>query len=170
MLTAYQGLWCMHPLSPMDPAPRAQGKGKLHPVHIDSSITHPFLTFFVDGQSQLRQLKRTLTTQQQEPDLRWSFPTPKLSSSFETNTTPEFSQIYFTQASDKHGVFIPEFIVGLESSLDSGTNTIWASDTAWMIRNDGMMKYEKRRKRKLIIFILVIIWTDSFGPTTVPIY
>lgn len=65
-------LWGMHPLpppTPVDPAPRPQRKGKLHVVHIDSCIIHPFLTFSVDGQSQLGQLKGTLTTQQQKPDL-----------------------------------------------------------------------------------------------------
>ena len=123
MLIAYEGVWGMDPLSPIDPTPRAQGRGKLHAVHIDSCITHPFLTFLVDGQSQLGQLKSTLTTQQQEPDLCGSFPTAKLSFSFETNPTPEFSHIYFTQASDKHAVFIPGFILGLQSSLASGTKT-----------------------------------------------
>lgn len=121
-----RGLGLAFPSPPWNPS-REAGERELHLFRIDACITHTFLTFFVDGQSQLGQLKSILTTQQQETDLWESFPTPKGSSSSETNPTPEFSQIYFTQASDKHAVFIPGFILRLESSLVSGANTTRAS-------------------------------------------
>lgn len=68
----YTGCWLlsrgsggMHPNHPQGGTPnRGQGKGKLHLFHKDPCTSHAFLTFFVDGQCQLGQLKSTLTTQQ----------------------------------------------------------------------------------------------------------
>lgn len=82
-------------------------------------------------------------------------------SSFETCPTPEFSQIYFTQTSDEHALF--SFL----GSFSGSSLKLLLAQTlpeplhvAWIIRNDGIIKYEKKnRKRKmLIIFVLVIIW------------
>lgn len=71
MLIVYWGVWRggYIPHLPSGTPTRGQGKGKLHLFHIDPCTSHAFLTFLVDGQSQLGQLKSTLTTQQQEPDL-----------------------------------------------------------------------------------------------------
>lgn len=81
--STYSGCWLFTggsgggyiPHLPCGTPTRGQGKGKLHLFHIDPCTSHAFLTFLVDGQSQLGQLKSTLTTQQQEPDLWESFPT-----------------------------------------------------------------------------------------------
>ena len=69
MLYASGGLRVCIPHLPCGTPSRGQGQGKRHLFHTDPRTSHAFLTFLVDGQPQLGQLKSTLTTQQQEPDL-----------------------------------------------------------------------------------------------------
>lgn len=106
-MIAYQGAWeACTPMSLKGPPHRGQGKRKLHLFHMEPCTSHAFFAFFVDGQSQLGQLKSTLTIQHQEPDLWEYFPMLMLYySSFETSPTLKFSWICFIQTSDEHALF-----------------------------------------------------------------
>lgn len=100
------GLRGMHPHVPQGAPHRGPGKRKLHLFHIEPCTSHAFFAFFVDGQSQLGQLKRTLTIQHQEPDLWEYFPMLMLYYSFfEINLTLKFNCICFIQTSDEHALF-----------------------------------------------------------------
>ena len=89
----------------------------------------------------------------ENPFLLPSFP-------LETILTPEFSHLYFTQTSDKQALFSSLGSFWLESNLALAQRLLEPLYVLGQFEMMGWWNTKKTRKRRiLIIFALVIIWT-----------